>query len=217
MRPYRDRYLVSPYGGVYDMFLRKWKKYHVTTRGYPAVSIHGIPVRIHRIVAEAYLVKPEGKDQVDHLDMDKFNNAFYNLEWVTNEENMRRRYEYLRRNGLSLYGVKSGKCGKPGVNWWDLLDRKRSGRLPRTNNSTPCCANRKEAQIITIEKTVRVGKKGVGSGRRSIKLTWEQVQEIKELILANRSSKEIADMFSISRTMVYKIQAGRAWGRKRIA
>lgn len=42
---------------------------------------------IHRLVAEAFLDKVEGKDQVNHIDGNPLNNNLSNLEWVTPEEN----------------------------------------------------------------------------------------------------------------------------------
>lgn len=42
----------------------------------------------HRLVAKHFLDKVEGKLQVNHIDEDKQNNHFLNLEWCTAKENI---------------------------------------------------------------------------------------------------------------------------------
>lgn len=42
---------------------------------------------VHRLVAEAFVPKPDGKNIVNHLDHNKANNHASNLEWTTLQEN----------------------------------------------------------------------------------------------------------------------------------
>lgn len=59
--------------------------------------------RVHRLVAEEFVDKPNGKNVVNHKDYNKTNNCSSNLEWVTNEEN----YDYLRKNMRKRHNVKT--------------------------------------------------------------------------------------------------------------
>lgn len=44
-------------------------------------------VKIHRLVANAFIDKIDGKDIVNHIDSNKSNNNLSNLEWVSSLEN----------------------------------------------------------------------------------------------------------------------------------
>lgn len=52
--------------------------------------------RVHRLVADAFCEKTDGRNEVNHIDGNKQNNSADNLEWVTRSENVKHAY----RNGL---------------------------------------------------------------------------------------------------------------------
>ena len=48
----------------------------------------GFHKKVHRLVAEAFIPKVDGKDIIDHIDRDSSNNKADNLRWATHSENM---------------------------------------------------------------------------------------------------------------------------------
>lgn len=51
---------------------------------------------VHRLVAEAFIPKEEGKEFINHIDGNRLNNKEENLEWVTYQENS----EHAFKHGL---------------------------------------------------------------------------------------------------------------------
>lgn len=79
---------ISNYGSVRRFKNGEWidLQSHFSS-GYFAVSIANKNVKVHRLVAKAFVPNPEKKPFINHKDGNKQNNYFKNLEWVTNKEN----------------------------------------------------------------------------------------------------------------------------------
>lgn len=95
----------SPKGGVSVRTLKgKTLKPKVTKNGYLELRLwaensKGISVRVHRLVAEAFIPNPENKPQVNHKNGNKVDNSVDNLEWVTCQENV----QHATKNGMIAY------------------------------------------------------------------------------------------------------------------
>jgi len=53
-------------------------------------------VKIHRLVAIYFVVNPYDKETVNHIDENKLNNDYLNLEWLTRRENVQHYYNNRR-------------------------------------------------------------------------------------------------------------------------
>lgn len=56
--------------------------------GYCYIKVFGRNLRMHRLVAKAFVYNPFGKREVHHKDHNKQNNKASNLEWVSRHENL---------------------------------------------------------------------------------------------------------------------------------
>lgn len=62
---------------------------------------------IHRLVAVAFISNPNNLPQINHIDGDKLNNNFANLEWCSASDNQKHAYKIKLKKSANL-----GKFGK---------------------------------------------------------------------------------------------------------
>jgi hypothetical protein len=93
-------YAVGPLGQVFNLKTGKHLKIGLDRDGYPRVAIYNEngskTIRVHRLVAEAFIPNPDNKPVVNHKDGIKTNNKTYNLEWTTQKENYRHATGFLK-------------------------------------------------------------------------------------------------------------------------
>jgi len=92
-------YIITKDGNVFSLkknYYGRQLSRQESKDGYFRVKIDGNYVGLHRLLAEAFLPNPLNLEQVNHKDGNKKNNALSNLEWVTQQENLKHAME----NGL---------------------------------------------------------------------------------------------------------------------
>lgn len=81
-------------GSIYSLFQKRILRGWIDIGGYRRVALtnnQGIQdanISVHRLVAKVFLPEAmDGQTQVNHIDGNKLNNSFTNLEWTTPSEN----------------------------------------------------------------------------------------------------------------------------------
>lgn len=64
----------------------KWRFGTKNLMGYRQVKFQGKVHYVHRLMAEAFLLNPQNKPTVDHIDRNPSNNFLSNLRWATQSE-----------------------------------------------------------------------------------------------------------------------------------
>lgn len=95
---YAGRYQVSNYGRIWNTVTCKYMALTKKKTGYLNVCLvkpnkKQVTERVHRLVALAFCEKPNGCNVVNHIDSDKANNYYKNLEWTTISGNTKHCYE----------------------------------------------------------------------------------------------------------------------------
>lgn len=94
-------YSASSDGRIYSIRRRRWLAPATQSNGYQVVSISigGVKkvMKIHRLVAMAFILNPHDFDQVNHINGVKDDNSIINLEWCNASMNQ----IHARKHGLS--------------------------------------------------------------------------------------------------------------------
>lgn len=96
---------ISLKGNIFTKsYPEKLLKFSKDTKGYlrTSLALNGInrTIKVHRVVAQAFIPNPNNLEQVNHKDGDKKNNNVYNLEWCNNQKNQNHSWTTgLRKKG----------------------------------------------------------------------------------------------------------------------
>lgn len=149
---YEGLYQVSNFGRIksLDKIVKGRNNYHLRKGkiligrndggGYLMVALYKNrkrkDIKIHRLVAQAFIPNIENKPEINHIDRNKNNNSDSNLEWVTSKENSihfietgatLNFYNNAKKQGLKYGGNKKAM---------DILKNKLSKKVKQINPDT---------------------------------------------------------------------------------
>lgn len=221
-------YLVSSYGYVLNTNYRMTGKTHVLKdrvdeNGYHSVYIYyngnRTAFKVHRLVAEHFILNPENKPEVNHIDGDKSHNEVWNLEWATRTENM----QHAVRTGLhkaltgedhpeSIYSndevrnvcelIATGKYSVTEISEMTGMNRSSVSNIAFKKNHTDVSNDYNFDAFVNHENRFKYPE-------RNWKYTPEQFHAVCQEFVNNKLTfKEIAEKTGVSYGMIQMIFAG---------
>lgn len=119
VKGYEGLYEISSYGNVKSLNYNHTKSIRAIRRyyhnsGYLAVDLWKNRKEkryfVHRLVAENFIENPNNYNIVNHIDGNRLNNYFENLEWCTQQHNVKEAFRLGRRGSfLGKFGEKHNR------------------------------------------------------------------------------------------------------------
>lgn len=144
IKGYEELYAVTSCGKVWSYRSKKFLKPSKSKDGYLRVALRKDNkyknFYIQRLVAEAYLVKPNESYEVNHKDQNRENNCINNLEWISHKDNI----NYSDRNErVAKSKYKKVLCVETGIVYESLKSAALATGTKDSNISRVCHGRRK--------------------------------------------------------------------------
>lgn len=105
---YEDYFSITDKGDVFSKRTKRFLKLRTCKNGYKTFTTRlngrnskSVCLKVHRLVAMAYIPNTNNHPIINHKDGDKLNNCVSNLEWCTHSHNTIHAYE----NGLMTHNL----------------------------------------------------------------------------------------------------------------
>lgn len=114
-----SKYIIYDDGRIWSKSKNVFVKSSLSLDGYPTVNLittlakngYRQVVTVHRVIAKAFCNNPNGFKEVNHIDGNKENNHYSNLEWCDRSHNLKHCHALGLRSskGKSNGNYKTGK------------------------------------------------------------------------------------------------------------
>lgn len=156
------KYAINSKGEIINTSTMTYKKTEIH-EGYERVTFvcNGKRTRykVHRLVAKYFVPNPYNKDIVNHIDEDKLNNNFSNLEWCTTQENI--------KHSINMKLIREGV--DPDTYWEEKEKEEKMNKVSKIvknyHKDLNIRDNKKEKNKKRIEKRIKKIKHSLGKER----------------------------------------------------
>lgn len=88
-----EKYVFFDDGRVWSRSKHHFMNPCINVDGYPQTMFNRKSKTVHRLIAMAFVQNPHNYTEVNHIDGNKQNNHFTNLEWCTRSHNVKHTYK----------------------------------------------------------------------------------------------------------------------------
>lgn len=172
------RFGVTIDGEIWDYYANKFMNQYKTHNGYLTCCLDQKMLRIHRLVALAYIPNIDNKPEVNHIDGNKQNNNMSNLNWMTRSENQKHAFTLHKS-----YKDKISKQGKKhSLKTIELMSANRKGA--NNSNAKPViCLETNDIFSCAKEASIHMGyypsaiTNAIYHNKKIKNLTWRYYNE----------------------------------------
>lgn len=113
-----EKYLIYPDGKMWSLSKKCFMRPSLTLDGYPhshlTTATGRRSITFHRLIAIAFVPNPNNYKEVNHIDGNKQNNHYTNLEWCTRSHNVKQTYAlgFRRQDGKFNGNYKDGRYAR---------------------------------------------------------------------------------------------------------